>query len=335
MLAVMRWIFLLLAMPALADTNLFTSADWMIDGVPGGGIQVVIDKEPTGGFAELKFFFNTGSNNFAQVFSVKDNGDWQPALPAPGNVGGLFRLGRYWDCEQGLMGALRVTELSWKRNPDKKGWLDLTGKMTNHNSLQADKLRLRFSPAATNDVRVDLDYSLKATRDFCVDVSRHEVQDEFRTITIVSNFTSTNEYVHDLARYIKLISKDCAGFYGCVTKKESFCIPLTNAPAGYLVNAPRRLGDERMWLVHTTESPRNTPSLAAVHFLPGHGRHKPQGLITPTDDPAVENVEFWSNWVDVKDSYKMKKKVGRFRIALEAVPPKSPNCDEVQEPAVP
>ncbi|MEI6083113.1 MAG: hypothetical protein WCS70_02300 [Verrucomicrobiota bacterium] len=328
------------AVSTLADTNLFSDGTWLIDGAADPGpnassISIVIDKSPAGSFTELKFYYNTGGSNFAQVFSIKGNGTWQPALPPPSVPGGVFRLASYWDCEQGFIAPMTVTELGWKSKGSKKGTLELTGKMTNGNSMSADKMKITFQPTETDLVRVDLEFQLRATRDFCVNLNRDNIQDEFRAVTMYANFTNPNEYANDLARYIKITSKDCAGIYGCSTKREAFCISLTNAPAGYLVNAPRHLGDKRNVLYHTSELPRNTPSLAIAHFSPNQGRFKPQGVFTPTDDPAAENVQYFSNWVDAKKDYKTKQRVGKFKLSLEASSPKSPNCDALQEPASP
>jgi len=326
------------AASALADTNLFNDGTWLIDGVTTPGtnarsINIVVDKQLVGEFSELKFYYDAGNGSFAQVFSIQGNGTWQPALPSPGEAGGVFRLASYWDCDQGFVGPMAVTELGWKTKAGKKGRLELTGKLSNSNSLAADKMKVTFLPVKTDQLRVDLDFQLRATRNFCVDLTRQEEQDQFRAVTMHSNFTSTNGYANDLVRFIKIKSKDCAGIYGCLTKKESFCIPLSSAPAGYLVNSPRRLGESRMLLAHTTTAPRNTPSLAVQYTKPGQGRIKPQGFITPANDPSLENVEYWGNWVDVKSEYKARRQIGRFRVTLEATAPKLFNCDTEQTPA--
>ncbi|MCG3149047.1 MAG: hypothetical protein PCFJNLEI_02504 [Verrucomicrobiae bacterium] len=331
-------LFLAIAGTAFADVNLFNDGTWLIDGAEdpatnASSIQLFIDKEPVGSFSELKFYYNTGSNNFAQVYSITGSGTFAPSLPPPSEPGGVFRLASYWDCEQGLIGTIAVTELGWKSKPNKKGLLELTGKLANQNSMETKKMKLSFLPVASDYLRLELDFDLVATRDFCVDLTKHPTQQQFRVVTMYSNFVSLNEHANDLARYTKITEKNCAGIYGCSTKKESFCIALTNAPAGQLINASRRLGETRMLLAHTTEGPRLTPGLAVAYFSPGPGRIKPQGLFEPTDDPAAENIQFWGNWVDAKKQYKQKQKVGRFRVALEATWPKSLNCDTLQTPA--
>lgn len=337
----MRYLFLLLTMAttALADTNLFNDGKWLIDGatdvMPGASdIQIVVDKVPVGAYSELKFYYKTESNGFAQVFSMTGRGDLRPALPA-GNVGGAFRVGGYWDCVQGFIGHMAVTEISWKSKSKGNGFLQVSGKMANGNSIAVEKMRIYFLPVFDDLLRVGVDLQMEATRDFCVDLTKHETQEEFRAITMVSNFTSTNQHANDLVKYVKINEKNCAGIYGCVTDRESFCVTLTNAVPGLLINAPRRLGDERMFFAHSTNLPAATPTLAVVHYSPNKGRIKPQGTYVPTDDPTAENVEVFGNWVDAKKEYKAGKKILKLRVALEATPPKNLNCDSIQEPQPP
>jgi hypothetical protein len=340
MVAAVKFIllFLAVAVTARADVNLFNDGTWLIDGATdpasnAASIELFVDKESIGSFSELKFYYNTGSNQFAQVYSITGRGTFAPALPSPGVPGGVFRLINYWDCDQGLVGPVAVTELGWKSKPSKNGTLELTGRVSNQNSIESKKFRLFFLPASSNLVQLALDFQLRATRDFCVDLTRHATQQQFRTVTMYSNFVSAEQHGNDLARSIKITEKNCAGIYGCVTKRESFCVALTNAPTGQLINSPRRLGDRRMWLAHTSALPELTPTLAVAYFAPGPGRIKPQGLFTPTDDPTVENIQFWGNWVDAKKQYKQKQTVGRFRVILEAAWPKALNCDTFQKVA--
>ena len=150
-----------------------------------------------------------------------------------------------------------------------------------------------------------------------------------------SNYTSADEYANDLARYVKLKSKTCFGIYGCITRLQSFCISLTNAPAGYLVKNPQRLFNGRMVLLHTSPLPQNTPGMAVTYVSPNHSHIKPQGFFTPTDDPSAENVEYWGDWLGARKNYRANRRVGRFRLALEVSSPKELDCDIVQEPPIP
>lgn len=335
----MRFLLLLLVAvaSATADTNLFHSGQWRIDGATDAGpnprsINLVADKTPVGAFSELKFYGNLGGSNFAQVFSIKGNGTFQPLLPdAP--AGGVFRLASYWDCDQGFVGPLAVTDLAWKTKAGKKGQLELTGTFSNGTSLAANKVKITFFPPETNSVRVELRYNLVATRRFCVNRNNKEIQDVFRAVSMFSNFTSPTEYANDLIRYQRVTEKICFGLYGCYTKRQAICAALTNSAAGYLLVSPRSITKQRLQFAHTTNAPTNTPTLATVWSAPGSGQFKPQGYLTPTEDSTAENVEVWSNWSKIKQTYKARKKVGKFKVVLEATDPRDFNCDKLQEPA--
>jgi hypothetical protein len=333
----MRWLVLMMvgAATVLADTNLFQDGKWLIDGATDPEpdarlIQIIIDQEPAGQFSELKFYYQTGSNTFEQIWSLKGSGVFRPSLPAPGIVGGAFRIGGYWDCAAGYVGHFAVTDLQWKSKSSGKGELRLQGRLTNDHSMVGEKLDLRFLPVEVDWVQLAMSYQLRATRDFCV-VRNDETQDEFHAIEMLSNFVSTNQHRNDLCRYVKSESTDY-GYYGSSSKREPFCIRLSDLTDGYIVRNPRRLGDPRMQLAHTAAAPTNTPTLAVAYTAPNRGRIKPQGVLAATDDPTVENVMFFGNWVDTKREYKTGQKVGKFRVVLEITPPKQPNCETYQEP---
>ena len=310
-------------LPARADTNLLSSGKWVVDGAlltNAQPIRVTVGRT-TLAVSELKFFYNFGGTNLVQVFAAAGSGTFQPALPA-GEVGGAFQLGSYWDCAQGLVGPLAITDLVLPGKAKHNGVLQLTGALANGNSLRGDKLVLTFYPPTTNTVRVDVQCRLVATRNFCVDQSGATEQDKFRVVTMAANYTSPADYDNDLARYIWLAEKDCFGWYGCYTRYKSECISVTNQLPGYLINTPRSLGKPWLMLAHTTATPRVTPSLQVAFRSPGG--IKPQGFW------EVPAIELWGNWTGVKKSYKAKQGVLRLNCTLEATPPRSVSCEELQ-----
>ncbi len=329
------WIIALVATgaaTAYAETNLLNSATWAIDGADDGGanprdIMILVDEVPVGAFSEVNFSYNFDGIGPTRVFSIKGNGALQPTLAPPSEPGALVSLVSYWDCEQGLIPPVEVVELSWKSKVAGKPVLDLRGQISNHNSIEATDVRLRFSQPKTNAVSVELQYQLRATRDFCVDLAKHDTQEEFRVVTFLGNYISTNVNNNDQVRYVKDDSTDCGPFVDCGKSKTSVCFALTDEE-GYLISHPRRLADPRMWFVHRQTTPRNTPTLIAEFRAPGKGRIKPQGFVIPTVDPSEDNVRFWGNWVDAKRNYKDGQKVGKFRFILSAEPPREFGCEQ-------
>ncbi|HUK82976.1 MAG TPA: hypothetical protein VLZ12_10135 [Verrucomicrobiae bacterium] len=316
-----------------ADTNLYDDGTWFVDGATDPGpnpsdIVVTMDGATIGVFSEMKLYFNVPNVGTAQVFSIKGNGTLQPSLPPPGEPGGVFQMAGYWDCEQGLIPAVVIQEIALPSKGSKKGLLQMSGQISNLNSMQADDLTLKFYPVETDSVRVRVSYQLKATRDFCVDQTKDDTQEEFYAVTMLSNYLSSEANENNQVRYVKIKDKICSGF-DCVTKKKSFCADLINQD-GYIINTPRRLGKPDMFLMHTSPVPRNTPTLMVSFRAPSKRSIKPQGYVTASTDPAAQNVSFWGNWVDVKHQYKARHKVGRFRFTLEIEPPQERNCDREQ-----
>ncbi len=309
-----------------AETNLFFSGKWAVDGVVDSltnmpPIRVVTGKVTTV-VSELKFFYNFDGTHLVQVFSVTGSGTFQPALPAPGEVGGAFQLGTYRDCTQGLVGPLAVTDLVFPSKAKRNGILQLTGKLANGNSLRGDKLVMTFHPPLTNSIRVDVQCRLVATRDFCVDQTYATEQDKFRVVTMTASYLSPTEYDNNLTWYMWLAEKHCFGWYGCWTRYKSDCVSVTNQLPGYLIDTPHRLGKPWLTLAHTTALPHATPSLQVAFRSPSGIR--PQGFL------AVPTVELWGNWSGIKKSYKARHSVSRLNCFLEATAPRQVGCDDLQ-----
>jgi hypothetical protein len=316
-----------------ADTNLYDNGTWFVDGATDPGpnpsdIGVTMDDVPVGSFSELKLYFNVPNVGTTQVFSIKGNGTLQPSLPPPSEAGGVFQMASYWDCEQGFIPSVEIQQLDLRSKTNGNGTLQMRGQISNLNSMQASDLMLKFHPVETDSVRVDVRYQLKATRDFCVDLTKDNTQDEFRAVTMLTNFLSTETNANNQVRYTKITDKICTG-YDCWTKKKSFCADLLNQD-GYVINTPHRLGKPELFLMHKTPVPRNTPTLIVSFRSPRKGHIKPQGSVIASSDPTALNVNVWGNWLDAKRQYKAGRKVGRFRFALEIEPPQERNCDREQ-----
>jgi hypothetical protein len=323
------------ALPGYADTNLFSDGTWIVDGATDPGpnpseINVVTNALPAGAFSELKFYCNIDDTNLVQVFSIKGNGTFQPTLPPPGETGGAYTIGSYWDCDQGFIGSMAVTELALGGKPKGNGRLQVQGKLSNRNSMQSDDLTLVFQPVETNSVRVDVSYKLIATRDFCVDRANEDAEDEFRVVSMQANYLSPETNDNDLVRYQKVVEKVCIGFDCSVTKKHSYCVAITNG-MGYVINNPRQLADRDVSFFHTQTTPRNTPTLQVSFRSPAKRSMKLQGFVSQTSDPSEPNVQLWGNWMGVRGHYNGGQKIGNFRYTLKAEAPRLPNCDRVQE----
>ena len=321
----------LLAAPALADVTLFDDGTWRVVGVEAGAeplpIAVTQRGNPRGEFAALRILYAQGAD-FAPVLGLFAGGTLEPTLPPPGVPGATAVLARYSDCTAGLTPALRFVALDLPTKA-KRGRIDLRGTLSNLDSLESEKLRLRVFAPKPDHVRVELRYRLRATRDLCVDRAQSETTDVFRAVEFVSQYLSPQQQLSDLTRYVKDVDLDC-GVLDCDLDRISFCAALENV-TGPVIDNPKRLLDRHLELLHTTDAPEPTPSLSVELRVPKPHAFKPQGSATASSDPAARNVSFWADWVDVRHETRAGKRVGSFRFVLEARAPGSRSCDRRQD----
>ncbi len=341
MLAAMKFLFLvwLAATSATADTSVLTGRAWRVDGAMDTGpdprdINVAVDKQSVGAYSELKVFFNYDGTNWQQIFSIKGQGTIQPIVPPPVVPGGTFRLTGYRDCVEGLVPPLQFTDLEFRSSNSPRAPLRAKGRLSNFDSLAATDLTMKFYAPDTNAVAVDIRYKLRATRDFCVDRTFDNQQDEFRLAEMRANFTSPETNQNTRLRQIRIKDKTCPVVTDCIVTKESFCADLAGV-TGYLLGKPRLLADRSLQLLHTNALPQNTPTLQIDFRAPLHSRVKPQAWIEPTDDPSEPNVTVWGNWVKARKSYHAGKTVTRVRVVLIGRDPRNPRCDQIKPPATP
>ncbi len=315
--------FVAFADPAVADTTLYDSGKWKVVGVMEPGplprqIAVSINGAPVGDFSELKLYFPFTGAGVPQVFSITGSGQMRAALPPPGEFGGSFWLTRYWDCAIGLVPSLVITELNLLANPKNPDGLVFEGTVSNLTSFAASDFRLKFPAPNFNEVKVEVSYTLVATRDFCIDSSRQGLEEGFQVARMTSSFIDNNQKLNDFFRYnTRLVS--CNG-WGCWKGSGSVCGSLHNEDA-QLVCFDDKLTDPGMMLVHSSPYPRNTPSLKITFGSPKGNKLNPQGQSFLSTDPEADNVDLWGNWRGAKNSYKAGKKVSKFQYVMRVVPP--------------
>jgi hypothetical protein len=328
---------LALALPAVADTNLFDNGTWSLIGVEGADpsahkIVVNVDKVAVGAYSDLVLLFNFEGLGPYPTCELSGEGPVQILLPPPSVPGGHFELASYWDCATGLVRGVAFTEISFDTKHKSKSRLKATGKFSNFDSLESTKVQMEFLPAETNLVQIQLKYQLRATRDICVDLSGHQDQDEFRAVTMTANYFSAQSNQNDLVRYIYISDKNCDPWSGCHTSRKSFCAFLANV-TGYLYGSPQRIASQTLALFHTTPLPAATPSLKVDFRSPPSNSFKPQAFVAPAQDDVTENVLVWANWLNVKKEYRRGKNLRSFRLTLYARAPVDPPCDETKQPS--
>jgi hypothetical protein len=315
-----------LASPVAADVSLLDDGRWEISGLTDAAapqIQVQRDGAPAGSFAALRFRFQGD-----EVLVLRGDGEIEPMLPG-GVPGATASLGRYWDCDQGLVGPLRFVALALPARSKKNGKLDLRGELSNLDSLVSEKLRIRIRPPQPDQLRLEFRYRLRTTRALCIDRERRDTEEEFRVVELAAQYLGPDVHTNDLTRYVRNRKLDC-DIFDCDVDKVTFCAPLVNE-TGYVIEKPRRLDSRKMALFHTSDTPTRSATLEIELRKPHAHDIKPQGFVNGSLDPLERNVAFWADWVEVKGHYGEERKLGTFRFSLEASPPREPGCDRVQD----
>src|SRR5579871_5350752 len=222
----------LFTQPTFADTNVLNKSNWVIDGTDDTGtnpvsIATVVKHKLVGSFSELDISYNVGGSGVVSACTIKGNGQIQLTLPPPGAFGGSFYLTSYQDCDVGYVPSMMITQLE-VRVGGKNAPLFLRGLITNGYSMSAKDFELKISPPKPKDARLDVSYTLTATREFCVDELNHTNADNFHAMTLASNFISTNQMQNNELRYTKETSHTCVDLV-CVSETKAFCNEFVNA----------------------------------------------------------------------------------------------------------
>jgi hypothetical protein len=315
---------------AFADTNLVNQKFWVIDGTDdsatnASSIAVTVNGHAMGGFTELAFSYNVGGTNLVPVGVVKGSGEIQMALPA-GPFGGSFFLTGYWDCDAGYVPSMMISNLDIRLKGGRAPAVVLKGKISNGVSMAAKDFQLVMFVPKSKLMEAEVSYTLAATTDFCIDRITHTNQDDFEVARMASNYLSPDVNENDQVRFEKVTSHYCVLDY-CSSTRKSFCHGLTNEDGLVITNKPPDLGGGTINLMNTGSANTNTPTLAVAFMSPGAGHLRPQGVASASADPTAENVSYWANWYLVKDSYRVRKKIGKMRYLLEVSPPGPLSCD--------
>ena len=318
---------------AFADTNVVDQGGWVIDGTDDTGpnptnIAMSIHGHAAGSFSKLVVSYDVGGTGVVTVGTITGAGEIRLAPPPPGEFGGSFFTTGYWDCDDGFIPTMMLTELDIRVKGGKNGSLQLKGKISNGTSMAAKNFQLKLYAPQPDLVRADVRYSLVATRDFCVDQTIHTNADNFPVLRMAGNYLSATDQDVDKVRYFKVVGKTCVLGH-CVTQKDTYCNDLVNQDE-FIFDGGTRIGDPMIFLAHSQTVPRNTPTLEARILKPVHAQIRIQGTVAASADPTAQNVNFWGNWTEARDQYRDGHKVGKFQYRLQAVPARAITCDHEQ-----
>jgi hypothetical protein len=316
---------------AFADTNLVNEKFWAVDGTDdsatnASSIAVTVKGQAMGAFTELAFSYNIDGTNVVPVCLVKGSGEIQMAVPN-GPFGGSFFLTGYWDCDAGYVPTMVISNLDIRLKGGKEPMVELKGKISNQVSMAAKNFELMVFVPKPQLMKAELNYTLMATTDFCVDEIVHTNEDNFQVARMASNYLSPATNENDVARFVKGTSQTCVLEFCGGGSQKSICYVLADQDSLVVTNHSPRLGGNPITLMNDGSSSNNTPTLAVRFMNPSPGQIRPQGLESASSDPTAENVSYWGDWVGEKGTYRAKKKVEKMRYILEVSSPGSLSCD--------
>lgn len=300
---------------AAADTIIFEGGNWVVYGAQDTAsnartLRAFVNGQFAGKYSELKIAHRKSDTDIPQVFSIKGSGALRPVLPH-GEFGGTFYGTGYWDCQHGFIQNLPLIKLNVILNVDKT--LTFAGKARNDSFISRDFSLTLAKPKKAN-VRARVSYRLKAKRAVCVDAGRQTNHEGFRIARIASMYLSTPVHDSDQARYFN-------------SSNLPICTGLNNQN-GFVLSNPTTLGVEALLsLVHTTTSPRATPTLSIQFTSPSPDEITSQGWVSGSSDPNDDNVDFWANWDAAAANYAQGQVVGDFAFLLKATSPGAVACN--------
>ena len=145
-------------------------------------------------------------------------------------------------------------------------------------------------------------YTLKANQNITINSTRQANHEGFR----VAQFSSMHidETTHDANQSKYLNSKG-------VWKIEVLPNSKTTS-SGLFLLSPTKLGSHSLYLVHTNDRPRNTPTTEILLESPFYWNITPQGYVTynPTGRDDWDDTGLWVNWDEPSGVYSAGSNIG-------------------------
>jgi hypothetical protein len=308
---------LLLASDLSPERRLFEASDWEVwcasdSGAAPRFIEVSVRGGSPRRCSELRVRRRVPGADTPQVFSIKGIGALRPALPPPGAFGATFYASGYWDCDLGLRQTLAIEALDVALDAERPGALRFAGRAAYSPTLEARDFRLRLEPPTPDALRAEVAYTLEASGDVCLRSAKQLRHEGFRIARAASNYISGALHDSDGVRY--------AGRSG-----RAVCVPLANRE-DFVLGEPEGLDGSPLVLVHASDRPRPTPTVAIRFLEPPPAEVTPQGYVSATLDPDADNIDVWGNWDAARERYRAGERIGRFTFVLETLAPGGAPC---------
>lgn len=256
-----------------------------------------------GRYSELQVWNFIPGYGFAQTIAIRGSG-YLRACPPSFEWGTSFKLTGYYNWNT-FYHTMKIKELRIRIDPDDSSILMFTqgGAYDDPGNpyLYTDDLTIRCYPATPKRVNMRLSYTLKANQDITINATRQSNHEGFR----VAEFSSMHidDTTHDANQTEYLDSER-------VWRIEE--LPDSKTTSGLFLVSPTKLGSRSLYLVHTDDRPRNTPTTEILVQSPSYWNITPQGYVTynPTGRDDWDDIGLWVNWDEPSGVYNAGSNIG-------------------------
>ena len=257
-----------------------------------------------GRYSELQVWNFIPGYGFVQTIAIRGSG-YLRACPPSFEWGTSFKLTGYFN-EGTFYHTMKIKELRIRIDPDDWSVLMFTqgGAYDDPDNphLYTDDLTIRCYPAAPKRVNMRVSYTVKVNQYITIYPYRQSNHEGFR----VAQFSSmhVDGTTHDANQSEYLDSER-------VWRIEELPNSKTTS-SRFLFGSPTKLGSRSLYLVHTDDRPRNTPTTEILVQSPSYWNITPQGYVTynPTGRDDWDDIGLWVNWDEPSGTYNAGSPIG-------------------------
>ena len=257
-----------------------------------------------GRYSELQVWNFIPGYGFVQTIAIRGSG-YLRSCPPSFEWGTSFKLTAYYDGDT-FYHTMKIKELRIRIDPDDWSVLMFTQGGAyddpDNSHLYTDDLTIRCYPASPKRVDMRVSYTLKANQDITINSTRQANHEGFR----VAQFSSMHidDTTHDANQSEYLDSERAWRIEELPDSKTT--------PSGLFLTSPINLGSRSLYLVHTDDRPRNTPTTEILLKSPSYWNITPQGYVTynPTARDDWDDIGLWVNWDEPSGIYNAGSNIG-------------------------
>ena len=257
-----------------------------------------------GRYSELQIWNFIPGYGFVQTIAIRGSG-YLRSCPPSFEWGTSFKLTGYYNGNT-FYHTMKIKELRIRIDPDDSSILMFTQGRAyddpDNPHLYADDLTIRCYPAAPKRVNMRVAYTLKANQDITINSARQSNHEGFRVAQFSSMHIDDTTHDANQSEYL-----DSEGVWRIEELPDS-----KTTSSGLFLVSPATLGSRSLYLVHTDDRPRNTPTTEVLVESPDYWNITPQGYVTRNAEGKADwdDIGLWVNWDEPSGIYGAGTNIG-------------------------